>query len=71
MLALLTNVGVWFDPIASVSDCRDAKDNIYLDLMLAADATALVSSDDDLLVLHPWRGRHILQPAAYLAVARG
>ena len=30
---------------------------------------ALISSDADLLVLHPWRGVPILTPAAFLAMA--
>jgi predicted nucleic acid-binding protein len=70
VLALLANFCAWFEPMASVSDRRDAKDNIYLDLMLAVDAPTLVSSDDDLLVLNPWRDRHIPRPAACLATVR-
>ncbi len=54
-------------PTVSVTDCRDSKDNKYLELALAAKAVTIVSSDDDLLVLHPWRGVRILLPAAYLA----
>jgi hypothetical protein len=44
-----------------VTDCRDPKDNKYLELALAAGAETIVSSDDDLLVLHPWRGVRILR----------
>ncbi len=58
-------------PTVTVTDCRDAKDNKYLELALAARATTIVSSDDDLLVLHPWRGVRILLPAVYLAEAEG
>ena len=58
-------------PTVTVTDCRDAKDNKYLELALAASATTIVSSDGDLLVLHPWRGVRILFPAAYLAEAEG
>ncbi len=53
-------------PTVIVTDCRDAKDNKYLELALAAAAGTIVSSDDDLLVLHPWRSVRILKPAAYL-----
>ncbi len=53
-------------PTATVTDCRDAADNKYLDLALAAQASAIVSSDQDLLVLHPWRGILIQRPADYL-----
>ena len=50
-----------------VTDCRDAKDNKYLELALAAGAAAIISSDADLLVLHPWRGVEIVTPAQYVA----
>jgi len=49
-----------------VTDCRDPKDNKYLELALAAGASVIVSSDDDLLVLNPWRGIRILRPADYV-----
>jgi predicted nucleic acid-binding protein len=39
---------------------------MYLELALAAQATAIVSGDRDLLVLHPWHGILILPPAVYL-----
>jgi predicted nucleic acid-binding protein len=52
-----------------VTDCRDPKDDKYLELALAAGAETIVSSDDDLLVLHPWRGVRILRPADYVAFA--
>jgi len=46
--------------------CRDPKDNQFLALLQACAADALVSSDADLLVLHPWHGVPILTPAAFL-----
>ena len=69
VLALLDAFGVFFVPTAAVADCRDAKDNKYLELALAAGAGVIVSGDADLLVLHPWRGVRILRPAEYLAEA--
>lgn len=69
-LALLLSAAQWFEPTETVTDCRDAKDNKYLELMLAAQADILVSSDDDLLVPTPWRVRHIMRPAEYLAAMR-
>jgi len=47
--------------------CRDPKDNIFLALVMAAEADLLVSSDEDLLILHPWRGIPIITPAEFLA----
>jgi predicted nucleic acid-binding protein len=67
VLALLDTSGVFVAPAERVTDCRDAKDNKYLELALAARAATIVSRDDDLLVLHPWRGIRILSPASYLA----
>jgi len=63
--------GILFIPTETVTDCRDPKDNKYLELALAAGADVIVSSDNDLLVLHPWRGVRILRPAEYLADAAG
>ena len=54
-----------------MNDCRDAKDNKYLELALAASAATIFSGDADLLVLDPWRGVRIVQPAAYLAAVEG
>ena len=56
------------EPGEAVTDCRDRKDNIYLELALAANATAIVSSDNDLLSLDPWRGIRIVSPSEYLQI---
>jgi hypothetical protein len=69
-----------FEPLERVSDCRDLMDNKYLELALIAGAWAIVSSDDDLLVLdplaqhsypetgrlHPGAGKHRLKRAGQL-----
>jgi putative PIN family toxin of toxin-antitoxin system len=47
--------------------CRDPRDTQFLALALIAEADVLVTSDDDLLVLNPWRGVPILRPAEFLA----
>ena len=51
--------------------CRDPEDNKFLALALAAEANVLISSDDDLLVLHPWRGIPIVTPADFLSRRKG
>lgn len=66
ILDILRRQAVWFRPSEPVTDCRDAKDNKYLELALASGAGIIVSGDADLLVLHPWRGVRILRPADYL-----
>jgi uncharacterized protein len=48
--------------------CRDPKDDKFLDVALEGRAAALVTGDEDLLVLHPFEGIPILQPAEFLAM---
>ncbi len=71
ILDVLRGEAVWFSPSERVADCRDKKDDKYLELALAAGAWVIVSGDADLLVLHPWRGVRILRPAEYLAEVEG
>lgn len=47
--------------------CRDATDNKFLALVQVCQADFLVSSDEDLLVMNPWRGVPVLRPAAFLS----
>lgn len=68
ILDILRRAAVWFEPAIRVTDCRDPKDDKYLELALAAGAEIIVSSDADLIVLNPWRGVRILRPADYLAL---
>lgn len=46
--------------------CRDPKDDKFLALTTECEASILVSSDEDLLVQHPWNGVRILRPAEFL-----
>ncbi|MEM1043993.1 MAG: putative toxin-antitoxin system toxin component, PIN family [Bacteroidota bacterium] len=56
-----------FVPVTtSVTDCRDLDDNKFLALALDSAADVLVSSDADLLVLHPYRGIAVLSPTDFL-----
>ena len=48
-----------------VRDCRDPQDDKFLALALACSADVLVSSDNDLLTLTPYRGIPILTPKAF------
>ena len=49
-----------------VTDCRDLKDNKFLELALSGKATHIITGDKDLLVLHPFRGISILTPRGFL-----
>ncbi len=50
----------WFNPLTTIIDCRDAKDNKFLELAIEADAIYLITGDQDLLVLNPYRGVAII-----------
>jgi len=49
-----------------VTDCVDPKDNPFLELAQDVRAPWLVSGDNHLLQLHPWRGIAIVSPQAFL-----
>lgn len=66
VMDLIASAAARFSPAIAVQDCRDAKDNKYLELALAAGAAMIVSSDGDLLVLDPWREIRIVTPAQFL-----
>lgn len=60
------NAVLMVDVSCVITDCRDAKDNKFLEVAVIADVTYLISGDDDLLVLHPYCDVQILTPAAFL-----
>ena len=47
--------------------CRDLTDNKFLSLALSANASIIVSSDPDLLVMNPYEAIAIVDPNAFLA----
>jgi len=51
---------------AVVTDCRDPKDNKYLELAVSGRASHILTGDADLLALHPYAGVSIIQPQAFL-----
>lgn len=52
-----------------VQVCRDPRDDKFLHVALNGEAEAIVSGDNDLLVLDPFHGVRILSPAAFLGIA--
>jgi uncharacterized protein len=49
-----------------ISDCRDPKDNKFLELAVSGTASHIISGDNDLLSLHPFRGIQIVTPHRFL-----
>jgi uncharacterized protein len=53
----------------AVTVCRDPEDNKFLEAAVSGSADCLVTGDEDLLALHPFRNIPILAPAAFLEEA--
>ena len=51
---------VFFSPEISIDECKDKKDNKFLELAIAAQASCIITGDNDLLVLHSFRNIPIL-----------
>jgi putative PIN family toxin of toxin-antitoxin system len=64
----LTAAQTLVEVIAKVTDCRDPKDNIFLELALSGDADFIVTGDNDLLMLDPWRGIRIVTSSSFLVM---
>jgi len=52
--------------VERVVACRDSNDDKFLELAINGKATCMVSGDEDLLVLHPFRGIAIVTPRQFL-----
>jgi len=65
-LDLYRDVTTSCDVRESVKACRDPKDDKFLALVVSCEADILVSSDRDLLDLHPFRSIAIVTPADFL-----
>lgn len=50
----------------NVAACRDPKDDKFLELAVCGQAECIISGDDDLLALHPFRGIEIVTPRDFL-----
>ena len=65
-LAKLVHEATLIDVIEEIRACRDPKDDKFLALAVCGPATCIVSGDDDLLTLHPFRGIPIMTPTQFL-----
>jgi len=66
-LGLLLHESKLVDITEQLHACRDPNDDKFLELAISAEATCLVSGDDDLLQLNPFRGIPIVTPEEFLA----
>ena len=68
-LILLRDEG--FRSTERINVCRDPKDNKFLEVAVVSRADVVVSEDEDLLVLHPFRGIPLVSPAEFLELLDG
>ena len=50
-----------------VTECRDPKDNKFLELAVSGSASHIITGDADLLVMNPFRGISIVSAQEFLA----
>lgn len=65
-LQRLSYIAEFVPIIQLVSECRDPKDDKFMEVALNGRADVIITGDADLLALHPWRKISILSPAQYL-----
>ncbi len=68
-VAQLAQQSELIDITESVNECRDRKDDKFLELAINGKADYLITGDQDLLVLHPFRNIPIFTPAAFLEIS--
>ena len=66
MLNDIEKEALFIEPVVKISECRDPKDNKFLELAVAGNAYCIVTGDKDLLVLTPFRGIKIISPGDFL-----
>jgi putative PIN family toxin of toxin-antitoxin system len=54
-------------PHVQIHDCVDPKDNKFLSLAVSGNASLILTDDNHLLQLHPFRGIDILSPTDFLS----
>ncbi len=59
---------IFYEITETITDCRDPKDNKFLEIAVAADAQYIVTGDLDLLILNPFRTIFILKSGDFLAL---
>ena len=53
------------EPTETIAACRDPKDDCFLELAVAADADLIISQDEDLLTLNPFREIEIIDAQTF------
>jgi putative PIN family toxin of toxin-antitoxin system len=65
-IRLIAQTAEFVPVIHSIRECRDPKDDKFLEVALNGRADVIITGDADLLRMHPWRRVAILSPIHYL-----
>ena len=65
-IRLMAQTAEFVSIIHTIRECRDPKDDKFLEVALNGRADVIITGDADLLGMHPWRGISNLSPSAYL-----
>ena len=66
LISDLTETSLFIEPNIIINECRDTKDNKYLELAITGKAECIITGDQDLLVLNPFRKIKIITPQEFL-----
>ena len=70
MISLIEERGHFKETYVQITECHDPNDNKFLELAVSCKASAIISSDTDLLILHPFRDIPILTPTDFLKAVK-
>jgi len=66
LLNTLVQSSLIIEPDEIINKCRDSKDNKYLELAVSGNANYIITGDEDLLVLNPFREIKIIKVDDFL-----
>lgn len=65
-LGALVSEATFVEVTVTITDCRDPKDNKFLEVAVSGNADWIISGDQDLLILDPFHEISIISPRAFL-----
>jgi len=65
LISLLDEKIIFIKPDCKINDCRDIKDNFLLELAISSHCDYLITGDNDLLVLDPYRNIRIITASEF------
>ena len=68
LLAIIKEAAIIVKPNIKIHECRDKDDNIVLECAITSHAKIIVTKDNDLLILNPFRNVSIVRPEEFLRI---